>query len=121
MISLLARNAAHLNLTPVERAILKVMQGALISVLLAALPAAAQGAVIVLNQSQSVPHFQWLPSLAVLAVSLAHTAAAALNKYWTAQGDPAIVAAFAPVARPLVPAPAPQPAVPPAPANATAL
>lgn len=84
--TLFAKAANGLNLTPFERAALKLVQGGVISVALAVIPAAAQGLLLIFGAA-STAGFQWWPSLVSLGISLGHTALAAVNKYWTAHAD----------------------------------
>lgn len=96
--SMFARASAGLNLTPGERAALKAVQGIIVSALVA-------GAVAVLPYLTGAT-VDWATVLHVFAAAVVASLALAVNKYWTAQGDPplAVVPPDAPAA-PQPPAP----------------
>lgn len=109
LFDMLRRAQAGQALTPGERAVLKQLQGAAISILVTAATAAFP-----YLSGQSV---DWQNVLHVFLASLSTSILFALSKYFTAQGDAlpataiaAAPAASVPVAAPISTAPAPAPA-----------
>lgn len=102
MFPLFTKAGAGLNLTPGERAVLKLIQGAIIAGALAVLPVLAQGILAVFGDLGQTG-FQWTPTLLALLVGVAHAFADAITKYWKAHADAPIVSATPPPAPVAVP------------------
>lgn len=85
--SIFARAHANLNLTPAERAFLKLAEGFLAAGLIAALP--------VIAQALAAQHIDWAQALRTAVATYAVAVLLAIAKYLKAQNDPPLAATAA--------------------------
>ena len=83
MLSLLARAHLFQNLTPGERALLKIIEGLLVSAVIAGLVAAFP-----LLSTQNVASINWTAVLSVFVAAAGKTLYDGVSKYFKAFGDP---------------------------------
>jgi len=83
MFSLLARARLYANLTPGERALIKIIEGMIVSAILAGLVAAFP-----LLSTQDVAAIKWPAVLSVFVAAAFKTLYDGVSKYWKSFGDP---------------------------------
>ena len=87
MLSLLQRAHFYENLTPGERALLKIIEGLLVSAVIAGLVAAFP-----LLSTQNVASINWTAVLSVFVAATGKTLYDGVSKYFKAFGDPPLPA-----------------------------
>ena len=83
MFSLLQRAHLYANLTPGERALLKVIEGLVVSAAIAGLVA-----VLPVVSTQNVASINWMAVFSVFAAAAGKTLYDGVSKYWKSFGDP---------------------------------
>ena len=95
MFDLLQRAREYANLTPGERALLKVVEGLIFSAIIAGIVAALPAV-----STQSLASINWMAVLTVFVSAGGKTLYDGVSKYFKAFGDPPPVQPAAPVAAP---------------------